>query len=371
MQEEVKAVSGELKCRDCGAVLKFEPGTLHLKCQYCGAANEIVKEEAAAATIAEEIDFEKFLSENAVSADQKQDVSMVKCGDCGASTTLKPNVTSDQCPFCGNSLVLSSATSSSLIKPKYLLPFKVDNKAAIEGFRKWVKGLWFAPNDLMRYANNPDRLNGMYLPYWTYDSFAASSYTGMRGINYTTTESYSTIENGKSVSRTRTVTKIMWTPCSGSVTNNFDDVLVVASKSLPEKYANALEPWDLNNLMGYDDKFLSGFKTEAYQVDLKTGFENAKGRMSEEIRKTICRDIGGDHQQVLTVNSHYDNITFKHILLPLWISAYKYNSKVYRFMINARTGEVQGERPWSWIKITLLVVGIAAAAATAWFIWGQ
>lgn len=371
MEETLQSVSKDTKCHDCGAVLKFAPGTNHLKCEYCGADNEIASAEQQAAVVQEEIDFEKFLSENNVAASDKQEVSAVKCESCGATTTLKPNITSDECPFCSNTLVIKNASTCSIIKPKYVLPFAIDGKKGMEAFRKWVSGLWFAPGDLKRYAGNADKLAGMYLPYWTYDSDTNSAYTGMRGMNYTTTESYTAIENGKSVSRTRTVTKIRWTPCAGHVSNAFDDVLVIASRSLPEKYVNALEPWDLGNLAGYDDRYLSGFRAETYQVDVKNGFEKAKGRMADEIRNTCRRDIGGDHQQVLTVNTAYNNISFKHILLPIWISAFKYNNKVYRFMINGRTGEVQGERPWSIWKIVGLAVGVIAAAAIAWWIFGN
>ncbi len=371
MEEKLQAVSTDTKCHDCGAVLKFAPGTNHLKCEYCGAMNEIASSAQQAEVVQEEIDFEKFLSENSASASDKQVISAVKCDGCGATTSLKPNVTADDCPFCGNALVMKNASSCSIIRPKYVLPFLIDNKKGLDGFKKWVDSLWFAPGDLKQYANNADKLAGMYLPYWTYDSDTNSIYTGMRGMNYVTTESYTAIENGKSVSRTRTVTKIRWTPCGGTVSNVFDDVLVMASKSLPEKYANALEPWDLKNLAGYDDKYISGFRSENYQIGVKDGFEKAKVRMADEIRNTCKRDIGGDHQQVLTVNSTYNNITFKHILLPVWISAFKYNAKVYRFMINGRTGEVQGERPWSVWKIVGLVAVVIAAAAAAWFIWGN
>lgn len=223
------------------------------------------------------------------------------------------------------------------------------------------------PSDLKRYANNPDKLNGMYMPYWTYDSNTSSSYTGQRGINRTQT--YTAYENGKSVTRTRTVTD--WYPCAGHVSNNFDDVLVLASRSLPEKYADALEPWDLKELTDYNSKFLAGFRSEVYQVDMKDGFGKAKGKMEVVIRQSVNRDIGGDHQRIISLNTAYNDITFKHILLPVWISAFRYGDKTYRFMINGRTGEVQGERPWSWIKITLLVVSIIAAGVAAYFIFRE
>jgi len=227
--------------------------------------------------------------------------------------------------------------------------------------------LWFAPNDLKKYADTTDKLNGMYIPYWTYDSETESSYSGERGTNYTTTESYTAFENGKSVTRTRTVTRISWTYVSGTVNNSFDDILVLASNSLPEKYTNALEPWDVENLTAYSDKFLSGFRTESYQVDVKSGFEKSKVIMEAGIRNSICSDIGGDHQRIGSVNTTYNNITFKHILLPVWLSAYRYHEKVFRFMINGRTGEVQGERPYSTIKIVLAVLAVIAIGVGIYF----
>ncbi len=364
LEENTKTISNQLDCRECGALLKYAPGTTHLKCEYCGAANEIA--EAAEPTVIEEIDFEKFLNENSAGA-EKQEVITVKCNNCGASSTLLPNITSDSCPFCASPIVITGGTANSIIKPKYLLPFKVELKQAVEDFKKWIGSLWFAPNDLKKYAESTDKLNGMYIPYWTYDSETHSSYSGERGTNYTTTESYDTIENGKSVSRTRTVTRISWSYVNGSVNNNFDDVLVLASNSLPEKYTNALEPWDMENLTAYNDKFLSGFRTESYQVDVKTGFEKSKVIMDAGIRNSICSDIGGDHQRIGSVNTTYNNITFKHILLPVWLSAYRYNEKVFRFMINGRTGEVQGERPYSTIKIVLAVLAVIALGIAIYF----
>jgi len=329
-----------------------------LVCEYCGAQNII---EASQEKIVE-IDFNDFIN-NKFASEEKIEVITVRCDACGASTSLKPNVTSDQCPFCGNSLVVSSGSSNSLLKPKSLLPFKIDRNQAMESFRTWIKKLWFAPSDLKSYANNADRLSGIYIPYWTYDSNTTSDYSGARGEYYYVTETYTETENGQQVTKTRQVKHTRWIPVSGHVSNNFDDILVVASKSLPEKYANRLEPWDLENLTNFNESFLSGFQTESYQVDVKDGFVKAKKIMDDEINTTVKKNIGGDEQRIYSINSKYNDITFKHILLPLWISAYRYSEKVYRFLVNARTGEVQGERPYSWIKIALFTLAILAVGA--------
>lgn len=358
MEEKNTGVSNQLDCKNCGALLKYAPGTTHLKCEYCGAENEIAESEQP--TVVEEIDFELFLNEHAGNV-ERTEIITVKCDNCGAATTLAANITSDACPFCSSPLVVQQGSTSSIIKPSYLLPFSIDQKKAFEAFKKWIGGLWFAPNDLKKYVDDANKLNGMYIPYWTYDANTVSRYTGARGTEYQTTESYTTYVDGKQVTETRTVTKVSWSPVSGTVEDNFDDLLVLASNSLPVNYSRQLEPWDLEHLAAFSEKYLSGFRTEQYQVDVKTGFEQSKQIMSGQIRSTICRDIGGDRQMISSVNTAYNDITFKHILLPIWLSAFKYNSKVYHFMINGRTGEVQGERPYSTAKIVLAVLAFLSA----------
>ena len=360
-EEKTHEVESKVKCKDCGALLKYHPGQMSLNCEYCGCHNEITEQIKPVQTT--EIDFNEFLA-NAAAAAPTMSMTVVKCGSCGASATLKPNVTADSCAFCGTALVVKSGTTSNIIAPKYLLPFSIEMQKGVELFKGWLKGLWFAPNDLKHAVQN-DKLKGVYLPYWTYDTNTQSSYSGMRGDHYYVTERYT--ENGKT--QTRSVRKTRWTSAGGSVNDKFDDVLILASNSLPDKYANKLEPWDLHNLAGFNEQFLSGFIAEQYQIDVKGGFEKAKVRMDPVIRQTVRRDIGGDEQQILWLDVQYNDITFKHILLPIWLSAFKYKDKVYRFMINGRTGEVQGERPYSFWKIFFTVlVGVAVIAGLVYFV---
>ena len=117
-----------------------------------------------------------------------------------------------------------------------------------------------------------------------------------------------------------------------------------------------LEPWDLKNLIPFDKSYLSGFVSEKYQVDLEEGFEIAKSATNQEIRSLVRRNIGGDRQRIISLNTNYKDISFKHLLLPVYVSAFRYKNKLYRFLVNGRTGEVQGERPYSWIKISLTIL---------------
>jgi LSD1 subclass zinc finger protein len=349
-------LTDELVCVSCAGTLSYKPGTNHLKCGYCGAMNEIASPDGK--TEIKETNLDEFLIDN-FEAEEKIQVTTVQCDGCGASSTLAPNVTSDNCPFCSSPLVVESGSVCNVHKPQYLLPFKVESKEALGNFRTWIKKLWFAPNDLTKYAQN-DKLNGIYVPFWTYDCNTFTDYSGQRGIHYQVQQKVTVMQDGKPVTRTKTVTKTKWYFVSGRVNNFFDDILVPATRSMNREKLNKLEPWDLPELVGYNDKFLSGFKTENYQVSLKEGYQEAKTRMQSKIEESIKRDIGGDAQRIISMSTDYKDPSFKHILLPVWISAFKYKNKVYQFLVNARTGEVQGERPYSVAKITMLVLTILA-----------
>lgn len=209
----------KIECSGCGAFLKFEPGTDSLKCEYCGAVNKIeAKKEGI-----KEIDYKTFINKH-LSEAETTEVLNVKCNTCSAEITFKPNITSDECPFCGSSIILTNKTTNTLLKPKYILPFKVNKTEAQTHFKKWLGTLWFAPNKLKHYAREDGGLSGVYMPFWTYDSKTFSSYSGQRGDDYYTTETYTDYENGKSVTKTRQVRHTRWRSVSGSVNNIFDDI---------------------------------------------------------------------------------------------------------------------------------------------------
>ncbi|MBT7394389.1 MAG: hypothetical protein HN778_06110 [Prolixibacteraceae bacterium] len=349
---------GTFACSNCGADLKYKPDTEKLNCEYCGTENEIPQIEGEI----EELDFNAFLTEK-LESEEILTEKFVKCVSCGASSTLGANITSAKCPYCATPLILEQATEESVIQPKSLLPFKFDKKQAKAEFGKWVKKLWFAPNDLKKATLNFEQFKGIYIPYWTFDTDTNTKYIGQRRVYYYVTESYSTTENGKSVTKTRQVRRTRWHSASGTVKHFFDDILTVATKSLPEKYIYKLEPWDLENLVPFEKSYLSGFITEKYQIELGEGFEIAKGIADNEIRQLVRRDIGGDEQRITTMNTNYKDITFKHLLLPVYVSAFKFKNKVFQFLVNGRTGEVQGQRPYSWVKITLAVIVVLIVVA--------
>jgi LSD1 subclass zinc finger protein len=351
----------QFPCTGCGAQLAFAPGTESLRCAHCG--HEIAIPRSTDTVVEEDLDEALARLEQGA---EHTEVRIVECRACGARVTPDPKLVSLSCPYCGNHDV-AAARTARLLKPKALLPVKVTQETAGQEFRRWIAGLWFAPNALRRLARSEEALRGLYVPFWTYDCATVSDYTGERGDDYWVTVPVTMRVHGRTVTRMQQVRKTRWRPASGQVSRRFDDVLVLASRSLPRDHAERLEPWDLGSLVPYRDDYLSGFAAEQYQVGLAEGLVRAKEIMDEAIRADVCADIGGDHQRIHSLATSHSELTFKHLLLPVWMSAYRFHDRVFRFLVNARTGEVQGERPWSWVKIALAVLGGGAVVGT--MIW--
>ena len=340
-------------CPGCGAELMWTPGASGLTCEYCG--HEVQAEAANQPYVATE----HRLDQAAVSAARGwgADMQEFQCDACGAISEVDAKLTATSCGFCGNDKLDLAESHEDVIRPESVVAFSVEKDKAVDDFQAWISGLWFRPNALKQLARL-EKIAGIYVPCWTYDAHTRSHWTAEAGYYYYVTETYTTQENGRSVQKTRQVRKTRWEPAVGRHAKFFDDVLVSASRGLEQKLFEGLEPFRLEQLKQYDTQYLAGFTAERYQLALQDGYGVAKGKMESTIRSECASMVPGDTHRNLRVNSHFSDVTFKHILLPVWIAAYEYQGKVYQYLVNGQTGKTHGTAPWSWIKISLAVVAV-------------
>ncbi len=342
-------------CDNCGADLEFSIGQKGLKCPYCG--HEKLIELAADAEIGEQ-DFHAILVKvrewrEKSNGQNQSGQSEVRCVGCGGNVAFVGSLTSSECPYCGSPIQLDKVHDSPKRVPVHgVLAFGIEKEKARQNLTAWVRSRWFAPSEFIKRGVD-GRFNGVYLPFWTYDSMTFSRYWGERGDHY-----YVTVTENN---QTRQEQRTNWTSVSGSHQRFFDDVLILGAKGLRRDMVDALEPWPLDNLQPFTQELLAGFMARTYEVELDEGFPIAKEKMDAGIAADVRGLIGGDEQRVSQIKTRYDAITFKHLLLPVWLLAYRYHDKSYQIFINAVTGEVQGERPYSFWKIfltVLLAVGV-------------
>ena len=335
-------------CDQCGADYRFDPSNGKMACDHCGHSQSMAQPGPWASSI-RELNFENALA-GTLNTSEMETHRISQCPNCAAQIELIGDEHTTECPFCATPVVTDTGEFRH-IKPKALLPFSLDERTAKQAMTDWLGKLWFAPNGLQDYARKGRKLQGIYVPYWTFDADTKSTYRGERGQVYY--ETRTVMRDGKS--QQVQVAKVRWYPASGRVARFFDDVLVLGSRSLPKRFTDALEPWDLSELVPYSPEYLAGFQAEGYGIELDDGFAEARDKMDRVIARDVRFDIGGDRQRIHNIDTKLSDVTFKHILLPIYMAAYKYRGKSYRFVVNARTGRVQGERPYSPWKIAFAV----------------
>lgn len=332
-------------CESCGADLVFDARSQTLRCSRCDFSRAVALDGAAPV---QEQDLGRVLERQVHRSAPSLPAMEVQCDTCGAKVVFADNVTSKECEYCGAPRQRGGVhTATDRIGVDGMLPFQVEQRRAAESLASWVRSRWFAPNEFLR-RGVEGKFSGNYLPFWTYDAMTSNWYTGERGEHYTVEVE----RNGKKERETRT----RWYPASGSFTRFFDDVMVCAADGLPRKVIHELDPWPLDKVVPYTQQLLAGFGAKTYDISVGDGFKEAKQRMDAALREEARRRIGGDTQRVHSVKSRYEALTYKHLLLPVWMLTYRYGEKPYRVVVNATTGEVQGERPYSAIKIAIAVI---------------
>jgi DNA-directed RNA polymerase subunit M/transcription elongation factor TFIIS len=346
-------------CNACGSMMTYDPGKQMLACGHCGNTQALPTD--ADQLVERSFDEAMDLSTQKTGFDQP--VKVFHCNGCGANTAVEPSQTRFICPFCSSENVNAEAHDSKMIRPAGVLPFKIPKDAASGKFKEWIKKGFFAPNNLKRLAKL-DGLRSVYLPFWTYDAATDSDWHADAGYYYYETEYYQDKDGN---TQERRVRHTRWVPVSGFYGHHFDDVLILGSHGITQQFCERIYPFGLDDVVNYDGRYLLGHDSEVYQRDVQEGFGVASEIMDEEIRSAIVSTIPGDTYRDLRVNTHKHDITFKHILLPIWIAAYRYNGKLYQFMVNGQTGKISGKKPVSGWKVAALVVAILGAAAAAYF----
>ena len=343
-------------CQGCGSDMVFDPASEKMKCPACGRMEQV--NVPADAHVAEE-SFDAAMRNDPSVVEKLSDTALqVTCSGCGGTIEFQPPKVAGACPFCAAQIVAQPVAADARIAPSGVLPFHVPKPQASSAIKGWVASRWFAPSALAKLATQ-DNLRGIYIPFWTYDADTLSDYSGSRGDHYYVTEYVTeTDADGNERQVSQQIQRTRWYPVSGRVSNAFDDILITATKAVNRDRLNDLQPWDLPQIKPYEPAYLSGFEAQRYQVPLDQGFAEAKEIMKRAIETSVARNIGGDEQRIDGVQTRYMNITFKHLLLPVWIGAYRFQGKVFQVVVNARTGEVKGERPYSAGKIFLLVAAI-------------
>ncbi len=341
------------KCPNCGATLQFDPLKNGLSCEFCGHFEEIPmeKDDDGIEKGADELDL--FSEVHTQGYDWGAKSKVIICKSCGAESVYDELQIADVCPYCGSNQVMQASEDLKTLAPGGVVPFRIDEKKAGALFSNWIKGKFFCPKKAKQSAR-PDAFKGVYLPYWTYDAKTTTNYTARYGIDEEREG-----KDGKKETHTE------WYLTGGVQKVDFDDVLVFGSKRYEKDLMSRIEPFDTEDNVRYQPKFLQGFTAERYSIGLREAWETAKGKMWEkiedEIKKSVEDRFNADHVEGIDGKTTYAATTYKYLLLPVWMSSFTYKNKLYRFLVNGQNGKVGGKTPVSAIRVILVIAAILAA----------
>lgn len=338
------------KCPNCGGVMDFDPATGGLSCPYCGHTEQIVKKPEQPES-AEELNFSE--AENTGNCYWGVETKTVLCQACGAESVYDALEIAAVCPFCGSNQVME-ASDNKTMAPGGVVPFQITDEKASTLFKSWIKKKWFCPK-LAKESAKAKHFKGVYLPYWTFDAKTTSDYTADYGKD----------RRVKRGDQTEVVTD--WHKTKGVYRENFDDELVCATTNQNQSMLHDVEPYNTADNKSYKPEYIAGFVAERYAIGLKEGWEMAKTSIRFKLSKAITRKIeqekNADHVRNLQITTGYREVTYKYLLLPVWLSSYQYKDKVYQFMVNGQTGKVAGKTPISIPKVIITVLAIVAVLA--------
>ena len=353
-------------CPECGAHLVWMAAEQTLGCAYCGTLLPTGDaHDPAEARAHLEHDLVRALDDPPTGRDWGADRREVRCESCGAISIFVDGRVGQRCDFCGSPKILAHESHGDAITPQSVLPFRISDGAVRDVFHGWIRKRWFAP-DALKDGAALDRLQGIYLPYWTFDARVSASWTAESGRMV----SHQSQRPGAG-GRWQTVTEqqVVWTPVSGAFEHFFDDELVPGTEGVHRNLLRRIEPFPTttDDLRLYSADFVRGWTVERYQIDLRQAQSINYEDMQRKVRGLASQQIGNPLQRNLQVAARYSGRTFKHVLMPVWLVSYRYRGRAYQLVANGWTGVMAGERPYSWIKIAVAVVmvlillGIGAA----------
>ena len=339
-------------CKSCGNRMIFSPADAALLCPYCK------KTEAIASDVVEAAEYLYDPTADTATAPQWEAEGQITnvCSACGAEVVTDGDDMTITCPFCGNHYVSEPHPSLPILRPETLVPHKLSREEADRRFATWVKRRYFAPR-AFRKSTHKTEMQGVYLPYFTFDTDLYTSYAGWGGRRRTV--SYTVRVNGKTQTRTKTVTD--WYPVSGDRREYFDDTPLCASSHVDEKLLGKIGPFSTKNLNVYNPAYLAGFFAERYTIGLADGYRRVRPRVEAQMQSNIEGALGYDTYRGMRYDHQAQRVSFKHILLPVWLSSYRYADKVYSFMVNGESGRVAGKAPISFWKVFFTSLAVLCA----------
>ena len=347
----------EYKCPSCGGTLEFNTAAQKMKCPYCDSEFDMdtlksLDEDLNKVNSQDDLNWQEH-EDKEWDDDEQNNLRTYVCKSCGGEIISDSNTVATSCPYCGNAVVMSNNVTGNM-KPDFVIPFKLDKKAAKNTLNKFVSGKRLVPK-VFKDQNHIDEIKGIYVPFWLYDASvdADINYTATRIAKWSDSSYHYTRTDFYSVSR------------GGSI--EFDNVPVDGSSTMPDDLMESIEPFDFSEAVDFQTAYLAGYFADKYDVDAKQSISRANDRIKVSTEENFKNTVMG--YATVTTNNSYINLLngdTKYALYPVWILNTSWNGQNYLFAMNGQTGKMVGDLPvdksafWRWFGILAAILSVLA-----------
>lgn len=353
----------DYKCPSCSASLTFNAQTQKLHCASC--STEYTLEEIQSLNDAESksgthYDWDTYTPRDFSEA-EKINLSSYSCPSCSALVTGDENLGATVCPYCGSANIIKKQFEG-VLRPDYVIPFKVDKKAAMKAFEQAALKAPFLPEEF-KSKKKIEEMAGVYVPFWMFDCDckADMTYSAQRiftwsdaNYTYTKTDYYCLVRKGNIA---------------------FCNLPVDGSQKVDNVYTEALEPYDYSAAVDFNTAYLSGYLADKYDTDA----EECKLRANERIKNSTEAEFLNTTRGFVSVMPRTSSIAscngkIRYALLPVWFLNFSYKDEVYKYAINGQTGKTVGifpickkKRNRFFLKVFLITLAIVLLAISAYY----
>lgn len=334
-----------MKCANCGGTLRYDVAGYALACDFCGQVKRLHRPEEG--IVVGGMDFNAAIA--AAGSKWGAARKLLNCKSCGAQLLCDMDQMSGMCPFCGSAVVLSAEEANCGLAPNVIIPFKIPKGPIEKRFYRWNKFAFWSPEKFRR-GKLLENLTPVYVPYWTFDTDAVTTYMGRFGH---------TVGSGDSA-RTR------WEQKTGIVEKHFSNRTVCASrKFFSDTLLNSVTGFKTSELIPYEPEMLSGMSAEVATIGIDEAWNYVRlTDLKKDILKACESHEGADCSSNVQYSTEFYNTNFKYVLAPVWLSGCKYGGKIYNVAASGTNGSAHCHRPLSIAKlITFLVLLIAYIVA--------
>jgi len=348
--EAEKETARSYACPNCGANTAYDVTAGGIACEYCGYTAPVRAVQVG--RNADEFEFTlETMSQSERGWGEKRQI--LHCGSCGADLSIPLGALTTTCPYCASNKVNVTVCLDETLRPRFLIPFKITPEQTRSLAAAWLGKGWSHPDEL-KTNSVLRRFSGIYLPFWTFDTQVDARWRAQVGYEKTVRH-YNAREK-----RWETRTRIEWRWEEGTVHLEVDDFLVtgVFPHHISHRILQRLYPYQMSGLVTYEPDYLAGWQAQAYEIPLTDAWETGKTAIREQARQACQQAIPTSHIRSFSMTANFKGESWRYILLPVYLAAYKYENETYQVMVNGQTGAVAGQKPVAWWKIWLAIAAL-------------